>query len=153
MSETTFNTTAPAVTEAKVKRSFSDLAFVQKFNEFKRELWIALSIHTNRVTKFNSLATAVFILTGLHLLSLIIGVSFGYMKSTILMTPLQVFSVATQFYVLSYLFPIVHHMMKFYQKKRIRRFKAEWKAKQKAHKAAYKAAETAREAANGSYNI
>lgn len=152
MSETTFNTgKSSAVSDAvsKIKKSFNELSFVKKAVEFKREAWIALSITTNQVTKFKSLATAVFILTGINLASHIVGVQIGYFKATMLMVPLQIFSFASQFFILSYLFPIVHHMMEFYQKKRNKRYKqmkAEWEAQQKATR-------IEQEAQNGTYSI
>lgn len=156
MSETTVtNTKSSAVSDAvaKFKKSFTELSFVKNFVEFKRETIIALSLATNQVTKFNALSVAVFIMSAVHLVSIIIGVHFGYFRSTMLIVPLQVFSVAGQLYVLSYLFPIVQHMMEFNQKKRNKRLKAEWKAEQKSLKEQQQAAEEAQIAENGTYVI
>lgn len=149
MSETTVTTTKPSAVSAavtKFKTAIKETAFIKSLNEFKRAVYIGLSISTNKVTKFNSLATAIFILAGVHLLSVIIGSYFGYFKASTLLVPLQVFSFATQLFLLSYLFPVVHYVMKFYQHKRNIMLKAQrkqWKANQKALAKQQKEAEAA----------
>lgn len=147
MSETTIPATVSNSKPAKESKAS------QVFQEFRLQLRIAMSIHLNRVTKFNSLAVTLIILAVLNVMSTGLSVHFGIIKATHLILPLQIMSWSAGIYVTSYLFPIVHHLMSYYSEKKDRAWKQHVKAEKKKLKEARKQEALAREAENGSYSI
>lgn len=147
MSETTVPATVSNSKPAKESKAN------QAFQEFRLQLRIAMSIHLNRVTKFNSLAVTLIILAVLNVISISVSVHFGIIKASNLILPLQMMSWAAGVYFMSYLFPIVHHIMSYYSEKKDRAWKQHVKAEKKKLKEARKQEALVREAENGSYSI
>jgi hypothetical protein len=141
--------TLPAQAESKRHTP----ALVEKFQEFRLQLRIAMSIHLNRVTKFNSLAVTLIILAVLNALSIFASVQFGIIKASHLILPLQLVSWSAGIYVTSYLFPIVHHIMRYYSDKKDRAWKQHVKAEKKKLKESRKQELLKQESENGSYSI
>lgn len=144
MSETTINASASNSHSAKTS---------QAFQEFRLQLRIAMSIHLNRVTKFNSLSVTLVILAVLNVISIAVSVNFGIIKASNLILPLQMLSWSAGIYLTSYLFPIVHHIMSYYSEKKDRAWKQHVKAEKKKLKEIRKQEALAREAENGTYSI
>lgn len=142
-----------ATIPAQAKTQHQTPAIVEKFQEFRLQLRIALSIHLNNVTKFNSLAVTVIIVAALNVLSLSLSVHLGIIKSSNLILPLQLLSFAAGGYIISYMFPIVHHIMSYYSDKKDREWKQYVKAKKKKLKEARKQEFLKQETENGSYSI
>lgn len=142
-----------ATIPAQAKTQRQTPAIVEKFQEFRLQLRIALSIHLNNVTKFNSLAVTVLIMAALNVLSLSLSVHLGIIKASNLILPLQLMSFATGGYLISYMFPIVHHIMSYYSDKKDREWKQYVKAEKKKLKEARKQEFLKQEAENGNYSI
>jgi hypothetical protein len=149
MSETTI-----PVSGAKAETTpFSEWKIVKGFSEFFFQFRVAMSIHLNRVTKFNSFAVAIVILAIAYLVTSYINMKVLDMSIGQLVIPLNILTLAGQTLILSYLFPIVHHVLSFYQDKKDDKWKAEVKARRKAEKLATKEAKIAQQVANGDYVI
>ena len=129
MSNSTFT---PPVTPAESKSAAKENKAMNPLSEFFYQLRVALSIHTNQVTKFNSLAVTTVILSLGYVVSVYINMVLLDSPNSRLIVPLHILTFSSYLLFGSYLFPVVHHLMKFYEKKKDKKWKAEVKRRLQA---------------------
>lgn len=125
------NTIPQSYNPAMPKGAFKEAANLKPVPEFFHQVKVALSVHTNRVTKLNALSFTVVILALCYLGSILVNMALLGLPSSRLEVPLNLLTAASYLLTGSYLFPVVHHVMSFYQKKRDKRWKAFLKASEK----------------------